>query len=217
MDYDAVLFDLDGTLLDTIEDLVDSMNHALVRQGFPTRTVAEGKLFVGDGVEAFARRSLPQDDPDDLTLRRCIDDMRKDYVDRWAVKTRPYEGICELLDALVDRSVRMAVLSNKPDEFTKIMVAKFFGRWPFEVVRGALPNVPRKPDPAAAIRITDEMSIPPDRFLYVGDTNTDMKTGVAAGMYAVGVLWGFRDAAELNDNGARVLVDHPEDILDLLA
>ena len=215
MRYDAVLFDLDGTLLDTIEDLLDSMNHALALQGFPPRTVAEGKRFVGDGVEAFARRSLPQDHPDDQTLVRCIQDMREDYATRWAVKTRPYDGICELLDDLVARSVRMAVLSNKPDEFTKVMVSKFLGRWPFEVVRGALPDVPHKPDPTAAVRIAEEMSLPPRRFLYVGDTNTDMQTAVAAGMFAVGVLWGFRDAAELNDNGARVLVHHPRDILDL--
>ena len=217
MQYDAVLFDLDGTLLDTIDDLVDSMNHALVLQGFAPRTVAEGKLFVGDGVEAFARRALPQDQPDDQTLQRCIADMRKDYADRWSAKTRLYDGVADLLDALVDRSVRMAILSNKPDEFTKIMVAEFLGQWPFEIVRGALPDVPRKPDPVAAIRITEEMGVAAERFLYVGDTNTDMKTGVGAGMYAVGVLWGFRQAAELNDNGARVLVDHPRDILDLLA
>lgn len=217
MRYDAVLFDLDGTLLDTIEDLVDSMNHALALQGFPPRTVAEGKRFVGDGVEAFARRSLPQDHPDDATLARCITDMRADYVRRWAVKTRPYDGIPELLDALVARSVRLAVLSNKPDEFTKLMVAKFLDRWAFEIVRGALPDVPRKPDPAGAFGIAEEMSLPPQRFLYVGDTNTDMQTAVDAGMYAVGVLWGFRDAAELNDNGARVLVGHPREITDLLS
>jgi len=216
MKYQAVLFDLDGTLLDTIEDLRDSMNWALGRQGFAPRPVAECKLFVGDGVESYARRALPEGNRDDETVARCIADMRADYSQRWAEKTRPYEGIPDLLDALTQRGVHRAVLSNKPDDFTKMMVAKLLDRWVFDPVRGARDDVPRKPDPAGAVRIAEELGLPPEQFLYVGDTNTDMKTGVAAGMFPVGVLWGFRDAEELIANGAGVLVESPREIVDLL-
>ena len=216
MDHHAVLFDLDGTLLDTIEDLRDSMNWALARQGCPARTVAECKLFVGDGVEAYARRALPEGRRDAEALARCMADVRADYATRWTRKTRPYDGIPELLDGLTRRGVKMAVLSNKPDDFTRLMVAELLGRWRFHDVRGARDGVPQKPDPAAAIEIAEALAVAPERFLYVGDTNTDMKTGVAAGMFPVGVLWGSREAEELTAHGAKALVESPPDVLDLL-
>jgi phosphoglycolate phosphatase len=216
MTYQAVMFDLDGTLLNTIEDLTDSMNHALGLQGFEPRTVEECLIFVGDGVEAFARRALPADRQDQATADRCIRDVRAAYAARWTVKTRPYDGIADLLAGLRERGLVLTLLTNKPDEFTKILVAQLLPDWPFEVVRGALPGVPRKPDPAAAVAIADEIGVAPSEFLYVGDTNTDMQTAVAAGMFPVGVLWGYRTAEELTENGAKVLVKEPTEILALL-
>jgi len=214
--FKAVLFDLDGTLLDTAEDLRDSMNVALGELGFPPRTVQECKIFVGDGVENFAIRALPPDCRDKETVRRCVAAMRGDYATRWVVKTRPYEGVVEMLDALAQRGVAMGILSNKPDEFTKMMVARMLPRWRFDAVRGARKGAANKPDPAAALEMACALNIVPADFIYVGDTNTDMRTAVAAGMFPVGALWGFRTAEELLANGAKVLLERPIDLLKLL-
>ena len=216
MIFQAALFDLDGTLLDTIEDLTDSMNVALAVAGCPPRSVEECKVFVGEGVELFATRALPEARRDAETLGRIIDVYRKDYAARWAVKTQPYDGIPELLDALAARHVKLAVLSNKPDEFTRVMVARLLPRWRFEAVAGARPSVRRKPDPAAALQIAEELAVPPREFLYVGDTKTDMETAVAAGMFPAGALWGYRSAEELTASGARALLAHPLDAVALL-
>lgn len=216
MSYKAVLFDLDGTLLDTIDDLTDSMNHALEQLGLPARTPAECKFFVGDGIVAYAERAMGKACEDKDLLARCIALSRGEYSKRWAVKTRPYDGIPELLDELVRRGLKMTVLSNKPDDFTRLMVARLLPKWPFELVWGESAQRTKKPDPASAIQMAREMSLRPEEFLYLGDTNTDMRTAVLAGMYPVGVLWGFRPAEELLANGARVLIEHPMDTLKLL-
>ena len=214
--FAAVLFDLDGTLLDTIDDLTDSMNAALAELGFPTHTVAECKYFVGDGVRNFALRALPEGHRDEETLAKIMPLYREHYSRNWAVKTKPYPGIPEMLDGLVARGLAMTVLSNKPHEFTRVMLAKILSRWRFERVVGAREGVPHKPDPAAALEISRQLKIPPGQFLYVGDTNTDMQTANAAGMFAVGVLWGFRPADELRANGAKTLIEKPLDLLELL-
>jgi phosphoglycolate phosphatase len=216
MTYQAVLFDLDGTLLDTIEDLADSMNAALGALGLATRTVAQCKRFVGDGIVQYALRALPEGSRDDETVQRCIELMRAEYTRRWHAKTRPYEGIAELLDGLTRRGVAMSVLSNKPDDFTKLMVGEMLGNWRFEVVRGVGADGVKKPDPAGAIEIAQQLGVDPAAFLYVGDTDTDMQTAVAAGMFPVGCTWGFREAAELAAHGAKVLVDRPTELLELL-
>jgi len=212
----AVLFDLDGTLLDTIEDLADSMNVVLTRMGFPTHSVAAYKYHVGDGVRELAVRVLPQDHQDEETIKKCIAAMRQEYGNRWDKKTRPYPGIPELLDALTARGIKMAVLSNKPDATTKVVVAKLLPWWRFDVVAGERAGIPRKPDPGAALSIAEQLGIAPQEWLYLGDTNTDMKTAVAARMYPVGALWGFRTADELLASGAKVLVKYPVDLLALL-
>jgi len=216
MEYKAVLFDLDGTLLDTIQDLTDSMNRALGRFGFPRRSVEECKLFVGDGVDVFARRALPESHRDTETIAKLAAAVRTEYAGRWAEKTHPYDGIPELLDALTERGMKIAVLSNKPDDLTRLMVAELLPHWHFELVWGARPDLPKKPDPTGAIKIIERLAIEARQVLYLGDTNTDMKTASAAGMYAVGALWGFRTAEELTQNGAKNLIEHPTKLLELL-
>ncbi len=216
MKWEAVLFDLDGTLLDTIQDLTDSMNIALSRLGFPGHDVDTCKEFVGDGVEMFALRSLPNNRRDEATVAKCAAAMREEYGKRWARKTRPYDGIPELLDGLTLRNLKLAVLSNKPEEPTKAMVAELLSQWRFYPVAGARPSVPKKPDPTRAMDISRQLDVPPEQFLYLGDTGTDMKTARAAGMFAVGALWGFRTAEELTANGAEALVEYPMDVLRLL-
>ncbi len=216
MNTRAVCFDLDGTLLDTIEDLIDSMNAALEELGVVPHTVQQCKIFIGDGVETFARRALPEDRRDAESVTRCVELFRREYNNRWMNKTKPYDGIPELIEGLAACGLVQTVLSNKPDVFTRPMVEHFFGNDRFAVVLGARQGVPIKPDPAAALEIAAKLKIPPSAFLYLGDTNTDMLTARAAGMTAVGVLWGFRSAEELSAHGAKTLIKHPLDLLKML-
>ncbi|MCL5058495.1 MAG: HAD family hydrolase [Actinobacteria bacterium] len=217
MKFKAVLFDLDGTLLDTIQDIAESMNEVLDIYNFPAHPVEAYNYFVGNGVEELARRVLPEGCRDQKTVSACVSALRSEYGRRWLNNTRPYEGVPELLDALVARGSKLSVLSNKPDDFTKIMVAGLLPRWPFEPVLGARPSVPKKPDPAGALEIARQLSLPPEDFLYLGDTGTDMKTAGAAGMYPVGALWGLRTAEELQSNGARIIIKKPVELLDILS
>jgi len=215
--YKAVLFDLDGTLLDTLDDLGDSMNAVLSSRGYPTHPISSFTGFVGDGVENLVRRALPpRDGSNDALVAEIVPLMRAQYSRRWKDKTRPYDGIPEMLDALAARGLRLAVLSNKPHPATVEVVGHFFPPARFDAVFGARPGVPIKPDAGAALDVARGLGIPAGEFLYLGDTNTDMQTATAAGMYAVGVLWGFRTADELLQSGARVLVAHPTEVLPLL-
>ncbi len=211
-----MLFDLDGTLLDTLEDLADSMNAALRQLGFPPHPVAPYRYFVGDGVVNLVARALPEAHRDEATVAKAVALMRRIYGEHWADKTRPYPGVAELLDALVERGVKMAVLSNKPHDSTQLCVAKLLPRWRFDAVIGQSKAVPPKPDPTGVREIVARLGVPVEQFLYLGDTNTDMQTANAAGMFAVGALWGFRPAEELREAGARVLLERPADLLRLL-
>ena len=216
MPYKAVLFDLDGTLLDTIEDIGDAANRVLKQNGFPAHNMDTYSRFVGDGATNLIIRALPEDKRIDTVIHPCLDAFLEDYGRNWNVKTRPYDGIPELLDALTARRLKMAVLSNKPHEYTKQCMEGFLSDWNFDVVFGQRDDVPRKPDPAGALEIAEQLSIPPSDFLYLGDTETDLKTSIAAGMFPVGVLWGFRSAEELQENGAKVLIKRPLDIMNIL-
>lgn len=212
----AVLFDLDGTLLDTLADLAESTNAALAELGFPGHPQEAYRHFVGDGMEILARRVLPAAQHSPALIERCMATMRARYSERWANKTAPYEGIPALLDTLSGRGLQLTILSNKPDDFTQRMVAHFLPGWSWRLVRGARPDMPPKPDPGGALAIAAQLGLPPRNFLYLGDTNTDMRTAVAGGMYPLGALWGFRDATELIEAGARELLAHPLDLLRLL-
>jgi phosphoglycolate phosphatase len=171
---------------------------------------------VGDGTGTLIRRIVPEQHQDDRTLERCNEAISDEYGKRWAENTRPYPGIPQLLAELEHRGIPKVVLSNKRDHFTKITVKNLLPGFHFQIVRGAQPSVPTKPDPAGALQIADELGIAPGRFIYLGDTNTDMQTANAAGMFAAGVLWGFRTAEELAANGAKVLLKAPLEVLDLL-
>ena len=216
MKFRAIIFDLDGTLLDTIEDLADSMNAVLGRAGLPAHDVEAYKRFVGDGIEVLVERALPPGMRDARALRAFVAAMREEYGRRWKVKTAAYEGIEELLETLARRGIKLAVLSNKPDDATKQVVEALLPRARFDVVLGARSGVPRKPDPTAALDIARTLGVLPGECLYVGDSATDVQTAAAAGMKPVGVLWGFRGAAELEGAGAKILISRPAEILDIL-
>ena len=213
--FRAVLFDLDGTLADTLADLANATNHALAALGCPTHPLAAYRYFVGDGTRNLCLRVLPADRQhlSDDVLRLMLTHYEAHSFDT----TRLYPGIPELVAALHGRGLKLAVLSNKPDAFTKRMIEHYFCPSPFDIVRGQTANVPLKPDPTVALQIAAELGIPPAQWLYLGDTNTDMLTARNAGMCAVGVLWGFRERAELVASGAQHLVATPEDVLQLLA
>jgi len=213
MKFRAVLFDLDGTLLDTLDDLADSMNASLRRFGFPPHPVDTYRILVGDGLLHLVSRALPEGHRDDTTVDNVASAQWEEYAKKWANKTHPYEGVPELLDTLQDRGITMCVLSNKPDDFTRIIVQKFLSKWRFAVVRGQSEDTPIKPDPTAANQIALKLGLRNSEFLYVGDSNTDMKTASAAGMFGVGVLWGFRPKDELIAAGAKALIERPSDLL----
>ncbi|MBU1571406.1 MAG: HAD family hydrolase, partial [Proteobacteria bacterium] len=203
-----------GTLLDTIDDLADSMNSVLKKFGFSRHEIEKYKYFVGDGMDVLVRRALPPESRcDEELVSRCIQAMKEEYSLHWADKTRPYSGIPELLDAFASEGIKLSILSNKPHAPTIAVVSIMLSKWKFDVVAGVKNGVPRKPDPAAAIGIANNLGILPQDFLYIGDTDTDMKTSVAAEMFPVGALWGFRTGEELINAGARILVKNPADLL----
>lgn len=216
MKYKAVIFDLDGTLLDTIEDLSNSMNSVLSRSGFPVHDTDTYKYFIGNGLINLVKLALPEEKRSQDTIIRHLSELREEYSNRWYEKTHPYEGIPELLSSLREKNIKMSVLSNKADEFTQKIVSKFLPEWKFEVVYGERQSVPKKPDPTAAIEISNLLDTPPNNFLYLGDSGVDMITANSAGMYAVGALWGFRKRDELLENGAKALIVHPLELLKLL-
>jgi phosphoglycolate phosphatase len=211
LSFRAVIFDLDGTLADSLGDIGGAMNEALAARGLMEHPLIAYNQFIGDGVELLARRAAPM--LDEIHVNKLVDEYRERYAARMDSVTKPYEGIPTLLDGLVHAQVPLAVLSNKRDDFTVELVKRMFSRWPFRVVRGERVGVPRKPDPAAALEIAFALGIPPADCAFVGDTSIDMKTAVAAGMQPVGVLWGFRGRAELLDAGAKRLIAHPGDLL----
>jgi phosphoglycolate phosphatase len=215
MAYRAVLFDLDGTLLDTLKDIADSVNIALAQLGFPQHEVEAYKYFVGDGRVALATRALPEDYRNQANVDRLATYIEREYSKRWAIHTKVYEGISDLLQSLADLGIKMSILSNKPQDSTDETVSRLLSQWRFELVLGAQPSIPMKPDPTSALQIANELNIPPAEFIYLGDTDVDMKTAALAGMYPLGALWGFRTADELLAGGAKELIPYPTDLLRL--
>jgi phosphoglycolate phosphatase len=216
MPIKAIIFDLDGTLLNTLDDLADSMNRVLLRLGFPAHPVDAYRCYVGEGMEKLARRALPEQARDAETVQRCVAAMQREYGAHWRDKTCLYPGIDDMLRALSGRGLSLNILSNKPEELTRLTVAAFLSAYSFDRVAGATEEYPRKPHPAGALRIAGSLGLSCDRFLYVGDTNTDMQTATGSGMFALGALWGFRTAAELKESGAQALLEHPLEILQYL-
>lgn len=212
----AVLFDLDGTLLDTLEDIGRAANRVLSANGYPIHSLEAYKQFVGEGAAVLFQRALPEGSRDGAPLERCISQFREDYGTAWNIATKPYPGIPGLLDSLTARGIRMSVLSNKPHTITLACVQGLLSPWDFDLVFGYREGLPKKPDPSGALAIAAHAGIPPEEFLYLGDTGTDMDTARAAGMKPIGVLWGFRSRQELLTHGAGTLLSHPGDLLDLL-
>jgi phosphoglycolate phosphatase len=211
------IFDLDGTLIDSLADLAEAVNRMLDDHDYPRAPLSVFPQYIGDGVRALVTRALPREVVDKEDIDARVAEYQKHYLDTWHDQTRPYAGINETLDDLVAHGMKLAVLSNKPDHFTKLCCSHFFPNVPFAPVLGARDSVPRKPDPAAALEICRELGMTPQDCAFVGDSGIDMATAVNAGMLPVGVRWGFRGEAELLQHGAKELVSHPDDLVCLVS
>ena len=214
--YQAIIFDLDGTLLDTLADIAESVNRTLAEYHFPTHAIDAYKYFIGNGWKMLVTRALPETHRSEQLIAECVTKSRKVYRDSWNRQTRLYEGIPQLLDNLAKIQIPLAVLSNKPHDFMLKCVDWYLNKWKFKALMGQSDKFPLKPDPASALEVAGQIGLPPSAFLFIGDSAVDIQTAEAAGMHSVGVTWGFRGLKELEEAGCRTLVDHPLDILSLL-
>lgn len=212
-DVYGIIFDLDGTLIDSLEDIARALNGALSAHGLPTHALQAYRHFVGEGVANLVKRSLPQDQG--ALFDAVMADYRVRYAEKMIACTRPYAGVAEVLVALQRRRVKLGVLSNKPDLATQRLVAHFFPRT-FDAVHGERMGLPRKPDPRTALEMAALLGVRPGECAFVGDTKIDMETARAARMLPVGVTWGFRDEQELRTSGAQRIVHRAEELLSAL-
>ena len=213
----GVIFDLDGTLLDTLDDLGSAMNKMLMQFGFPVRTRAEHQSAICYGAREFVRLSLPENKRDENTVNCALAAYRTYYAAACTCGTYPYEGIAELLQTLLENEIPVAVYSNKPMEQTKSVVAHYFGQIPFTAVIGHRMGTPTKPDPTVALEIACKMGLQPSELAFVGDSEVDMKTACHAGMVPIGVLWGYRQKEDLVSGGAKALCENTESLKALLS
>lgn len=216
MKYKSVIFDLDGTLLNTIADLGNAVNQALVRMGFPTWTMEEYRWKVGNGVMKLFERSLPDDKRTPIYINKVKELFTPYYETHGRDETRPYDGIPELLSSLTAHGVRVAVASNKYDAAVRKLIPHYFPEVGWSAVCGNREGVPVKPDPAIVNTIMEEGGMQRADTLYVGDSNVDMQTAHNAGLAACGVTWGFRPRAELEAEHPEYVVDRPKDILEIV-
>ncbi|HER09373.1 MAG TPA: HAD family hydrolase [Bacteroides sp.] len=212
---EGVIFDLDGTLVDTIEDIGDAANAMLDHYGLPHHRISEYVQWVGSGVVKFIERALNNAcDPDQV--QACVATFREIYSRNLHNKSRIFDGVPAVLDELTEKGIRLSVLSNKPDHLTRQVVRHFLSPWPFHPVLGQRDEVPRKPDPAAALEIADLMNLETHRIMFVGDSDNDFDTALAAGMVPVGVTWGYGRKEDDLRQGEVTWIDHPRELLSLI-
>jgi phosphoglycolate phosphatase len=214
--FKAVLFDLDGTLLDTLQDLADAVNRVMAKRGHPTHTIEAIRWFIGEGARMLVERALPEAHRSEAEIEAALADYRADYLINWNVATKPYTGIPPLLCELQARGLALGILSNKPHAMTLRCVDGYLKQFPFKAVLGQRDEVAKKPEPDGAHEAAALMGCKPEEILYVGDTAVDMQTSRAAGMFALGATWGFRPESELRENGADAIIHHPLAVLDFL-
>lgn len=209
--YRLVIFDLDGTLVNSLEDLGNACNSALEQFGYPVHPMESFRYFVGDGVPMLIRRALPEGERSEENIARVKAAFDEIYGRSYNVCTRPYDGITELLDKLKSEGILIAVASNKPDNFTQTIVTGMFGDT-FSYVSGKKEGFEKKPDPQIALHIMEKLGVSPKDTLFAGDSSVDMQTAHNAGCDCIGCVWGFRTLQELTDNKATYIANSPEDI-----
>lgn len=211
----AVLFDLDGTLVDSLIDLASSTNYALGLKGFPAHEVEEFKYFAGDGMPKMMERALPQENRDEKTVKEILDLFLPHYAMHYADNTYAYEGVPELVSELKQRGFIVAVVTNKAQHMADKVVNKLYGD-SFKLIFGLRPNIPAKPDPTAALMAMEELGVKPEECVFIGDSGMDVATAVNSGAVPVGELWGFRKEDELLANGAKYIIKKPDELLKII-
>lgn len=211
------IFDLDGTLINSLYDLADAMNYALDKNGFPVHEREKYRFMVGCGLSVLADKAMVLPEGTDSSIKeKIIADFNSYYGEHYCDFTVPYDGIMQLLCSLDEKQIGYCVLSNKPDEFTVQIVKALFPENKFTAVMGKRDEYPRKPDPASVCAIMKTSGVSAEDCLYIGDSNVDMQTAHNAGIRSVGVSWGFRPVEELVSSGAVHIADSPDDILRFL-
>lgn len=208
----GVIFDLDGTLVNSLEDIADAMNEVLQKQDYPTHRYEQYQYFIGKGLRNLVYKSLPEIQRTESQIEHCYQLMVKIYRNNCTNQTKPYDGIIELLDYLTSQNLKLGVFSNKSDELTKKIVLTLFPNC-FEPVVGLSIEALKKPNPSEALSIANNWQLKPEEIIFVGDSDIDMQTAINANMKAIGVSWGFRPAEELIAEGAETIINHPADLL----
>jgi phosphoglycolate phosphatase len=216
MQIEGIIFDLDGTLVHTIEDIAGAANVLFARHGLPQHGIEYYLNWIGNGAVKFIERAHGEPVSEEK-LRAYVAEFKEIYAGNLHDKSRVYEGIPELLDALVDRGIKISVLSNKPHKLTRRVCDFYLSAWPFDPVLGQREEVPRKPDPAAAFEIAGHLDVEPGKILFVGDSDNDILTARAAGMIPLGVSWGYGRLLSNPLEGMGSLADTPSEILNLLS
>jgi phosphoglycolate phosphatase len=211
--YKAIIFDLDGTLINSIPDIADSMNEVLSVFGYPQYKYDQYKYFVGNGIRRLVERCIPPEYSTPENVENIFRKMVEVYGNNYANKTRVYECIYDLLDGLSEKRIKTAVLSNKTDGITQKICKKLFCDNHFEMILGATDGFPKKPNPKSALFVAESLSTDPNDVFYLGDTSIDMETACAAGFFPAGTSWGFRPKEELISFGAKFIANKPTDCL----
>ncbi len=214
MKFKAVIFDLDGTLLNTLDDLADSANHVLSELGFPTHDTDAYKYFIGNGIPKLIERCLPKDRQE--YHEKALSMFSGYYAVHSKDKTAPYKDIPELLKSLSEKGLLLGVITNKAHNIAVSVVEDYFGKNVFGCIRGLDSSIKAKPDPVGALSVAEKLGVKPCEVLYIGDSGVDMQTAENAGFTPLGVLWGFRTKDELLDGGAKFIAENPLDILNFI-
>lgn len=193
----AAIFDLDGTLVESLSGLAEALNRTRAEQGEAPNTLPEVRSFIGDGMRMLLRRSFPEERFPTETLEALSDSFQAHYAEVWKDGTEPYEGISEMLQELHGMGVKLGVLSNKPHGFTVEIVEELFGRELMPLIYGQREGVPKKPDPSALISLCEETGIAPEDVVYIGDSTVDLETAIGAQTKGIGVTWGYHDRDRL--------------------
>lgn len=214
MKYKLIIFDLDGTILNTLDDLASSCNAVLAANNFPVHTKDEVRMFVGNGIRKLIERAVPEES-DEETKNKVLSDFTAYYKEHSLDKTKPYDGITELFSELKTRGIKIAVNTNKNEDVSKEICEKFFSGF-VDIVAGGNAGRPVKPDPSGVEMILKTLNIKPENTLYAGDSDVDYQTGINAGLDVVNVSWGFRDESFLREHGAEKIVHNPEELLEII-
>ena len=215
MKFKGVIFDLDGTLVNSLEDIADAMNSVLQGLNYPTHNYDAYQYFIGSGLRNLVSKSLPETHNDEKHIDHCYQLMIEEYSDNCTRKTKPYDGIVQLLDHLISHNIKLSVFSNKSDELTKKITADLFRNY-FETAVGLNIEALKKPNPSEAIAISKKLDLETEEIIFVGDSDIDMQTAINANMLAVGVSWGYRTAEELIASGAKYVITNPLDLIQII-